>query len=416
MQRISSQRLTLEKGKSIEDLFARYLENECSPGEVHELLRHFGIEKNNDRLRMLIREYMERAMNEEFSNTPGIEDLANKTFDKIKESISKEKKEAKIHAMPVRKRTWYMAAASVLLVLASVLFFVQRRSEKQFIATQKNVIQHNDIAPGRNNATLTLDNGATILLDSAANGTLAQQGNTDVQKINGQIAYRKTDMAVNTKPVFNTVTTANGNQYQLILTDGSKVWLNAASSIRFPASFTGNERKVEITGEAYFEVAKDATKPFKVEFKNKAGANEEIEVLGTHFNVNTYLDEPQMKTTLLEGSVRIKNQDGLKILKPGQQAGITPKGIEIKNNVDIDQVVAWKNGYFIFDNTDIYTLMRQVARWYNVQVVFEGKVTEDGFSGKISRNVPLSNFIQVLELNDVKVVSEGRSIIVGTKK
>lgn len=404
----------MEKGKSIENLFARYLDNECSPGEINVLLQYFGIKKNNGLLRKLIRESMDRSLIEDTSKSSEIDHLLNTTFQKIKETISRDEKKASITFMQASKRTWYLVAASVtiLLLLSATYFLFQHKKEDRLVATKNNVLQIKDIPAGRNNATLTLDNGKTIMLDSAANGTLAQQGNTDVQKINGQIAYRKTAIAMNTKSVYNTITTANGNQYHLILTDGSKVWLNAASSIRFPASFTGKERKVTITGEAYFEVAHDATKPFKVEFKNKAGANEEIEVLGTHFNVNAYQDEPEMKATLLEGSVRIKNADGVKMLLPGQQARIRSKGIDIKNNVDVDQVVAWKNGYFLFDNTDIYTLMRQVARWYNVEVHFDGKVTEDGFSGKISRDVPLSNFIKVLQLNDVKVKTEGRNIIV----
>ena len=249
------------------------------------------------------------------------------------------------------------------------------------------------------------------MLDSAANGTLAQQGNTKVLKLNGQIAYNKTgDM--DAKPVYNTITTANGNQYQLILTDGSKVWLNAASSIRFPASFTGNERKVEITGEAYFEVAKNPNKPFKVEFKNKEGDKSEIEVLGTHFNVNAYPDEPAFKTTLLEGSVKIINAHAVQMLTPGQQARLSRQGIELEKNADIEQVMAWKNGFFLFDNTDIYTLMRQVSRWYDVDVHFEGSIPGDGFSGKISRNVPLSKFLQVLEMNEVHVRTEGRKVTV----
>ena len=407
----------MEKGKSIENLFARYLDNKCSPGEIKILLEYFGVRKNNELLRELIRESMDSSVKEDTSKSSAIEDLLNTSFYKIKETISTDEKKKSI-PMQARKRSWYLVAASVtILLLSSTAYFLfQHKKEDHLIATKNNVLHIKDILPGRNNATLTLDNGKTIMLDSAANGTLAQQGNTDVQKLNGQIAYRKTEIAMNTKPVYNTITTANGNQYQLILTDGSKVWLNAASSIRYPASFTGKERKVTITGEAYFEVAHDASKPFKVEFKNKAGDNQEIEVLGTHFNVNAYQDEPEMKATLLEGSVRIKNADGVKMLIPGQQARITSKGIDIENNVDLDQVVAWKNGYFLFDNTDIYTLMRQVARWYNVQVDFEGKVTEDGFSGKISRDVPLSNFINVLQLNDVTITTEGRTIIVGSKK
>jgi len=242
---------------------------------------------------------------------------------------------------------------------------------------------------------------------------LAKQGNIKVLKLNGQIAYNKTgDMKA--KPVYNTITTSNGNQYQLILTDGSKIWLNAASSIRFPNAFTGSERKVEITGEVYFEIAKNPAKPFKVDFKNTAGEKDEIEVLGTHFNVNTYIDEPGMKATLLEGSVKIKAGNKTQMLSPGQQANITSNGIEVKKNVDLENVMAWKNGYFLFDNTDIYTLMRQVSRWYNVDVKYQGKITEEGFSGKISREVPLSKFIEVLELNDVHVTTEGRTVIIGS--
>jgi len=294
------------------------------------------------------------------------------------------------------------------LVLGAAFYFLHEKKEI-IVAHNSHIRTIQDIPAGSNNAVLTLDNGATIVLDTAANGTLANQGNIKVLKMNGQLAYNKTGN-MNVKPVYNTITTANGNQYQLILIDGSKVWLNAASSIRFPTSFTGTERKVEITGEAYFEVTKNPNKPFRVDFKNEAGEKDEIEVLGTHFNVNTYGDEPDMKTTLLEGSVKIKAGNKIQMLSPGQQALLSSNGIEIKKNVDLDQVMAWKNGYFLFDNTDIYTLMRQVSRWYNVEVSFEGKVTPDGFSGKISRNVPLSKFIKVLELNDVNVRSEGRKL------
>jgi len=305
------------------------------------------------------------------------------------------------------------AAAVIFMISGAAFYFLHQKNATVIVAKNANIQPVKDIPAGHNNAVLTLDNGASILLDTAANGTLAKQGNIKVLKLNGQIAYNKTgDM--NTKPVYNTITTANGNQYQLILTDGSKVWLNAASSIRFPTAFTGNERKVEITGEAYFEVAKNPSKPFKVDFKNKAGQKDEIEVLGTHFNVNSYSDEPDMKTTLLEGSVKIKAANKIQMLTPGQQASITQNGIEIRKNVDLDHVMAWKNGYFLFDNTDIYTLMRQVSRWYNVDIKYEGKITEEGFSGKISREVSLSKFIKVLELNDVKVRTEGRKIIIGS--
>jgi ferric-dicitrate binding protein FerR (iron transport regulator) len=198
----------------------------------------------------------------------------------------------------------------------------------------------------------------------------------------------------------------------VILADGSKVWLNAASSIHFPSYFTGNERKVEITGEAYFEVAKDAAKPFRVEFNNQSGEKGEIEVLGTHFNVNAYPEEEDIKTTLLEGSVKIKRGRNVLMLAPGQQAEVASDNITLKNDVILSQVVAWKDGFFVFNNSDIKIIMRQVARWYDVEVEFEGKIPSEGFTGKVSRNVPLSKFIKVLELNDVNVKTEGRKIII----
>jgi transmembrane sensor len=408
----------LNRGKSLDKLFERYLNNQCSPAEVKELLRYFGEAVDHDQMKSLIRRHMEHQMTGDEATDSRLQELVDEGFVKIKNAISDNYIKAPVRTIPAYKTKWYLVAASIsMLLLASTVFYLfQQRKDTVDTAQKNSSAHHPDIDPGRNNATLTLDNGTTIVLDSAVNGILAQQGNADIQKINGQIAYRETNDAASSKPVYNTVTTANGNQYQLVLTDGSKVWLNAASSIRFPATFTGNERKVDITGEVYFEVAKDATKPFKVSFKDKSGAPEEILVLGTHFNVNAYPDEPEIKTTLLEGSVRIKNTTGVKMLEPGQQARIKSGDIEVKKAVDIEQVIAWKNGYFVFDNTDVYTLMRQVSRWYNVEINFEGKVTGDGFSGKISRDVTLSKIIRVLEMNDVHIVADGRKITIGNKK
>lgn len=403
----------MEERRKIESLFQKYLDDECKPDEIRRLLQYFQLTKNEELLKTLVRRQSE-LINDSPRSTQGFESLLDTSFSKIKDAIAADKN--KITSVPLYKLKWFRmsaAVAAIVLVCGAAFYFLHEKNERQIIAQNANNQPVKDIPAGRNNAVLTLDNGTTILLDTAANGTLAKQGNIKVLKLNGQIAYNKTgDMYA--KPVYNTITTANGNQYQLILTDGSKVWLNSASSIRFPTAFTGNERKVEITGEAYFEVAKNPQKPFKVDFKNKAGEKDEIEVLGTHFNVNTYSDEPDMKTTLLEGSVKIKAGNKIEMLSPGQQARITSDGIEIKRNVDLDNVMAWKNGYFIFDNTDIYTLMRQVSRWYNVDVIYEGKITEEGFSGKISREVPLSKFIKVLQLNDVHVKTEGRKMIIGS--
>ena len=402
----------MDSNHTIETLFQRYLDNECSPEEIKTLLQYFKQDKKEDLLRSLIMQQLEKSEAEGFV----VNDfLLKANFLKIRKAIFSDRKKVQV-MKPFYLHRWFKlsAAAVVILFLTSTAYFLNSGKEAAPLAQNKIKISHTDIEPGQNNAILTLDNGETIMLDSAANGTLAHQGNCKVMKINGQIAYNKTGNT-ESKTVYNTITTANGNQFQLLLTDGSKVWLNAASSIRFPTTFTGKERKVEITGEVYFEVAKNPAKPFKVNFKNKSGGQAEIEVLGTHFNVSTYSDEPEIKTTLLEGSVKIKNANAVQILSPAQQAGLTTSGIEVRKNVDMDQVMAWKNGYFLFNNSDIYSLMRQVSRWYNVDVKYEGRITQEGFSGKISREVPLSKLIKVLQLNDVQVRTDGRKMIIGFK-
>lgn len=400
--------------KTIGWLFQRYLNDKCTPEEVKILLQYFDAEENEALLKSLIRQQLEANAGEHLPSGEVVEYLLNTTLGNTKKAIASGKKTGQPPIVHIYMRTWFRVAAAVLiLLLSATAFFLFHQKEETIVAHKENNIQPGkDIPPGRSNAILTLSNGTTIMLDSAANGTLAQQGNIKVLKINGQISYNKTgSVDVNGKPVYNTITTARGNQYQLILADGSKVWLNAASSIRFPAEFTGNERRVEITGEAYFEVAKDAKKPFRV-FISPLPEGAEIEVLGTHFNVNAYSEEPAIKTTLMEGSVKIKKANAVQMLSPGQQARFTSIGIVLEKNVDLSQVVAWKDGFFWFDNTDLRTLMRQVARWYDVDVNFEGQITEDGFTGKISRNVPLSKFLKVLELNDVHVRIEGRKITV----
>jgi transmembrane sensor len=305
-----------------------------------------------------------------------------------------------------------LAVAALVLLIAgkTVLFFLPvSPAKKPPIAPGQPASYAHDLPPGRDNAILTLADGHSITLDSAANGGLAQQGNTKVIKLNGQIAYRNTGGAQSDDAIlFNTILTARGNQYQLTLSDGTKVWLNAASSLRFPTSFKGKERRVEVTGEAYFEIAKNPAMPFKVQ----AGSGE-IDVLGTHFNINAYADEPSVKTTLLEGAVAVKKANALQMLVPGQQAEFSPKGgIALSEDVDVARETAWKDGFFWFNNTDIHTLMRQVSRWYDVEVEFQGNITDDGFTGKVPRSLPLSKLLNVLEQFELHFQIEGKKIIV----
>jgi len=274
----------------------------------------------------------------------------------------------------------------------------------------KKEVKQNDFLPGKNTAILTLADGSTIVLDSAKNGALTSQGNTKVIKLNnGQLAYSSS--GATNEVLYNTMSTPRGGQYKLVLSDGSKVWLNAASSIHYPTSFPGNERKVEITGEAYFEVAHDAKKPFKVSVNNM-----EVQVLGTHFNVNAYRDERTINTTLLEGSVKVTKGSSMSILKPGQQAIIQQAGddkkITVENNIDVEAVIAWKNGYFSFTNADMTAVMRQISRWYDVDIVYEGKIPDRKFGGEISRNLNASQALKILQASKVHFRIEGKKIIV----
>ncbi len=302
------------------------------------------------------------------------------------------------------------AAAILITALSITFYFVMQRHH------DSNVVQlalKNDIAPGGNRALLTLADGSVVVLDSAKNGNISRQGGTTVQKSSdGHLVYnyRGSNRPAASEMVFNTIATPRGGQYQVVLPDGSKVWLNAASSLKFPTAFAGRERSVELTGEAYFEVVKNAAKPFRVK-----STGQTIEVLGTHFDINSYADEPVVKTTLLEGSVKIVRGAENIVLKPGQQSSFSTMGtnpILINSNVDVNEVLAWKNEMFQFNEADIEVVMRQIARWYNVEVVFSRTSYEDHFSGKISRNENISQILKILELSGANFKIEGKKIIV----
>ncbi|MEO7215223.1 FecR family protein [Mucilaginibacter sp.] len=304
-----------------------------------------------------------------------------------------------------------IAAAAVALIFISLCTYWHLYPKKE-TQTHAKAVKHpaHDALPGGNKAILTLANGKTIILDNAQNGTLAKQGATIVKKTaDGQLLYNSAAMADNSPiPSINTIVTPRGGQYQVILPDGTKVWLNAASSLRFPTVFTGKTREVDITGEAYFEVAKNPAMPFKVK-TNRA----EIEVLGTHFNVMAYDDETTMKTTLLEGAVNIKSGSFSAILKPGQQAQITANGqSKVVDDVDVNDETAWKNGIFQFRDAGIDMILRQASRWYDVDVIYKGKIPHREFNGRIARSVKASELLNMLEYTGFKLKIEGKNIIV----
>lgn len=311
-------------------------------------------------------------------------------WDKMYEQILQEKDSS--GAEPnLRKMSWvhWAAAAVVVLLLGSGYYYFTRQNEPhKVVALQPE--KTNDIAPPNTvNAILTLSNGQKIILDSTGNGVVAMQGKVNVVKLaDGEIVYKG-----NTENIeYNTLSNPRGSKViSLILADGSKVWLNAGSTLKYPTAFAGNERKVEVTGEAYFEVAHNAAMPFIV-----SKGETDVRVLGTHFNVSAYDDEKSLDVTLLEGSVKVSNGNQNVLISPGEQADIHDSRLTIQNNVDVEEVMAWKNGLFSYKGADVETIMRQVSRWYNVDVVFEEPVTEK-FYAQVSRNTNVSKLLKMLE-------------------
>ncbi|MDB5146026.1 MAG: hypothetical protein JWQ57_46 [Mucilaginibacter sp.] len=300
------------------------------------------------------------------------------------------------------------AAAIVLLLSGTAVYHWYTKHEQQKLTAQSKAIVKHDVDPGDNKAVLTLANGTKLVLDSAKIGLLNQSGNISINKTkDGQVVYSADKgQQQNNQITYNTISTPTGGQYQVVLPDGSKVWLNSASSLKFPTVFSGNKRDVELSGEGYFEVAKNKTKPFNVKVNNI-----EVAVLGTHFNIMAYSDEAAVKATLLEGSVRLTQGNVSDLLKPGQQGVVNNKGIKIID-VDTDEAVAWKNGFFDFERANIQDIMKQLSRWYGTEVMYEGKIPDDEFVGKISRDVKLSQVLHILELSHVRFRIENKKIIV----
>lgn len=302
----------------------------------------------------------------------------------------------------------YAVAATLLALLATgILYFTHNRHTVQ--PTVATTTPHT-IAPGGNKAILTLADGRQIPLDSASNGAIAHQGNVQVIKLsNGQLSYKtdKTNNTGNDELHYNSLITPRGGQFMIILPDGSKVWLNAATSLRYPTAFSGNTREVQLTGEAYFEIAPDAQMPFIVKVNNM-----EVKVLGTHFNIMGYPDENNIQTTLLEGAVQVQHNTAAVRLNPGQQAYLQGDNMTVKKNVDVDEIVAWKNGYFHFNHESLPGVLRQISRWYDVEVIYETNIPEREFGGKIGRNSSLNDVLKILELSNVHYKIKDRKIII----
>ena len=341
---------------------------------------------------------------------PDQETLRNELFLGIQQKTAKAAR-----VIPIYKSNWFRAiAAALVLILGFSSYYFNKNTSNHSVVTVEKPLHQTDAFPGGNKAMLVLADGSSIILDTAKNGVLAKQANTSVLKLdNGQLAYRASGTK-NAEIVYNTITTPRGGQYHLVLPDKSMVFLNAASSIRFPVEFTGSERSVEITGEAYFEVAKDPGKTFKVLVRNKANDRySEVEVLGTHFNINAYFEESYQKTTLVEGSIRYSiDKDQVTIL-PGEQVQLSQDGnISIRKNLNMEKEIAWVNSLFIFDHNDIQSIMCQISNWYDVDVDFQGQVSPKTFSGVVSRKCNVSEVLKIMETAGIKFEIEGKKITV----
>lgn len=305
----------------------------------------------------------------------------------------------------VKLYAWIASAAAIVLVIFGMLLYKNGDRSRFYIA--------NDIAAGKNAATLTLADGRKIDLGSLKSGEVLQQdGLVAYKTVDGQLIYEIQPSAAKqtNNRGLNTLSTANGQTYQVLLPDGSRVWLNAASSLQYATDFANkNLREVELQGEAYFEVKKHDRHPFRVKTKAQT-----VEVLGTHFNISNYPDESTIRTTLVEGSVKVKSEVSRfeQILQPNQQAISNTKGIQVKT-VNTAEVIDWKDGKFVFSNEDIESLMRKIARWYNVEVVYDGEITKERFGGQVSRSQPISKILEALQLTGfVEFKAEGRRITV----
>ncbi len=339
-----------------------------------------------------------------------ISSLEIKMYDRLIEGIELEEPAQKTGLNRFAK----LSIAATLIVAIGISFYFYTGTDKAEPESFVEIDVNNDIAPGNNKAILTLADGSRISLDDAAKGFVASQGNTSITKTeDGQIVYEKNEggtRRVNGVLEANTIQTPKGGRFTISLPDGSRVWLNSASSLTYPTAFASSERKVKLSGEAYFEIAKNKKVPFRVESNNQV-----VEVLGTHFNINSYEDEAYIKTTLLEGSVRVilnSSNPNTQLLKPGEQSLTSTSQSDIKvQDTDTEKAIAWKNGYFKFKNTPIKDIMREIERWYDVELVYDGKLAPDEFTGYISNDVKISSVLKMLEESGgIKFTVKGRKL------
>lgn len=385
----------------VQKLVEKYLHNTATAEETEKLFQWYRSEMNTD-------------TEWNFDPQDDEENLKSFIFSKIDVPDLAERQ------IPVYRRYYSMAvAATVLIFLVSGLYFFIKRDQVLTAPVPVKVAvkqKAKDIQPGGIKAILTLSDGKKIVLDDSQNGVVINQGGIKIHKNSQGIIEYTLSKSANEQnlserreiqTVYNTIQTPVGGKFQLNLADGSKVWLNSASSLRFPVFFSGDSREVELKGEAYFEVSKHDDKKFSVR-----SGNQTVEVLGTHFNINAYSDEPSITTTLIEGAVRVieLNSKKSQILKPGEQSKVN-WDIKIQKK-DTQAEVAWKEGYFYFENASIETVMRQLGRWYGITARYEGALPEHHFEGAIATNLTLLEVLEILQKSNIHFRLEGKEVVV----
>lgn len=370
------------------NILDKYLDGTASDQEQHAIINYYdGLQEKE-----LIWNTQEMGNQNE---------LQERILNKINNRIDNHQK------FKIKNIHWLTIAASLFMIIALGSYFLVHTND--VMPEQEQV----SLKPGSNKATLTLANGKQIILNETENGEIARQDHTVITKTaDGKLVYDELaspNEAAEVSTAFNTIKIPRGGQYEVILPDGTKVWLNAESSLSYPPKFHSKERIVDLKGEAYFEVSKDKARPFIVHT-----TNQKVEVLGTHFNITAYDDDPSVKTTLLEGSVKVypSESQNAKLLKPGQRSVLTAQSFIIEN-ADLEEAIAWKNGIFLFNNENIKTALQKFARWYDVEIIYKGDFSDINFGGSFSRFANLNESINVLEsTNKLKCKIVGRRIYI----
>ncbi|WP_316734553.1 FecR family protein [Pedobacter aquatilis] len=386
--------------KDLEKILERYLSGKANADEIRFIEEYYNFLGESDE-------------NANLNPAGDIQDSAQLNFEAIKAKIAANNKPK------VSRLFKYISAAAVLALIFGGYYYFQINQSAELSAISKSQEKTLDVLPGKNKAVLTLADGTKVVLDENTSSDISDQDGIKISKEkDGQLVYTVANNKVlnaEKNLAYNTISTPKGGQYQVILPDGTKVWLNAASSLKYPEAFVGKQRLVVLTGEAYFEVAKNKAMPFHVQSRNQ-----NVEVLGTHFNINSYLDDNTIKTTLLEGSVLVSNAKFSKILKPGEQAinnANENASIKITADVDTDDETAWKNGLFQFNDSELKVILNQLERWYDVKIDY-ANVPSKRYNGMVPRKSKLSEVIKMLEkTGNIKFeLEEGRKLKVLTEK